>query len=95
MKITSIVATPVSVPTERACGWSWGCALGMTRTIVQVNTDEGLIGIGECSGSAAAILLDKSLGPQLVGHNVRDIGGLRKLCRMDFSDYLSGHARSC
>lgn len=89
MRITNVEATAVSVPTVRPCGWSWGCTLGMTRTIVRVETDEGLEGLGECSGSAPATLLNGSLGTQLAGREAGDFAGLRRLCRMDFSDYLS------
>jgi len=89
MKIRSLVATPISVPTVRVCGWSWGCSLGMTRTIVQVTADDGLVGVGECSGSAASKLLNGSLGAELIGGDETDIARWRQVCRMDFSDYLS------
>lgn len=61
----------------------------MTRTIVQVTNDEGLVGLGECSGSAPSKLLNSSLGAQLIGSDTTDIAGWRKICRIDFSDYLS------
>ena len=89
MKIQSIIATPVSIPTVRPCAWAWGCTLGTTRTILQMQTDDGLEGIGECSGAAPALLISNSLASQLLGHEVGDLAGLRQLCRMDFSDCLS------
>lgn len=61
----------------------------MTRTIVQLYADNGLVGLGECSGADPAELLASSLGPRLIGRDVRDLEGLRRVCRMNFSDYLS------
>ncbi len=47
MKITGVRATPVNVPLEAACVWSCGTLPGFTRTIIEVETDEGLAGIAE------------------------------------------------
>ncbi len=89
MRIREIQATPVSIPARRPCGWAWGCTLGLTRTIVEIISDDGSVGLGECVGSAAAHLLQGALGGKLLGHDIGDFAGLRRLFRMDFSDYLS------
>ena len=51
MKITDIRATTVAVPLEaplrHANGAHWGKFI---RTIVEVETDEGLVGLGEMGG---------------------------------------------
>jgi glucarate dehydratase len=58
MKITDIRATTVSVPLEAPLRHANGCHWGrFVRTIVEVETDNGLIGLGEMGGggeSAAA-----------------------------------------
>lgn len=71
MKITSVSATTVSVPIEapirHASGAHWGRFL---RTIVRVDTDEGITGWGELGGggeSAEAAI--KHLGSYLIGHD--------------------------
>ena len=48
MKIVSVRATPVSVPANVPCAWSLGTGLGTTRTILELGTDDGLVGLGEC-----------------------------------------------
>ena len=55
MKITRVRATPVNVPLEAACVWSYGALPGFTQTIIEVETDEGLTGIGEAPSAAACM----------------------------------------
>jgi len=51
MKITDIRATTVTVPLEAPLRHANGCHWGrFVRTIVEVETDEGLIGLGEMGG---------------------------------------------
>jgi glucarate dehydratase len=47
MKIIEIKMTPVTVPMEAPLRWSLGVENGTTRTIVEVMTDEGIVGLGE------------------------------------------------
>ncbi len=79
MKIVDIRATTVTVPLEaplqHASGAHWG---RFVRTIVEVETDEGLIGLGEMGGggeSAEAAI--RGLKPYLVGHNPFDVEAMR------------------
>ena len=64
MKIVDVRATPVYVPMHHPLRWSFGVEPGMTRTIVELVTDEGIVGLGESNGGrplADAILAAKSL----------------------------------
>ncbi|HSE20684.1 MAG TPA: enolase C-terminal domain-like protein [Pyrinomonadaceae bacterium] len=79
MKITDLKATTVTVPLEaplrHAAGAHWG---RFVRTIVEVETDEGLIGLGEMGGggeSAENAFL--ALKPYLVGHDPAHLEELR------------------
>jgi glucarate dehydratase len=71
MKITDIRATPVTVPLEAPLRHANGCHWGrFVRTIVEVETDEGIVGLGEMGGggeSAVAAIL--GLKPYLVGRD--------------------------
>ena len=53
MKVVDIKITPVTVPVEAPLRWSMGVETGTTRGIVQVITDEGIVGIGETYGGNA------------------------------------------
>src|ERR1022692_2970520 len=55
MKITDIVATPVTIPLEAPLRWSMGVETGTTRTIIRLQTDEGLVGIGETYGGEGTL----------------------------------------
>ncbi len=79
MKITDIRATTVTVPLEapllHANGAHWG---RFVRTIVEVETDEGLVGLGEMGGGGqSAELAFKGLKPYLVGHDPSQLEALR------------------
>lgn len=79
MKITDIRATTVTVPLEaplrHAAGAHWG---RFVRTIVEVETDEGITGLGEMGGggeSAEAVF--RSMKSYLLGHDPARIEEMR------------------
>jgi glucarate dehydratase len=55
MKIIDLKATPVTVPMEAPLRWSMGIETGTTRTIVELYTDEGIIGVGETYGGDTTV----------------------------------------
>src|SRR4029077_16621543 len=71
MRIQDIRATTVTVPLEAPLRHANGCHWGrFVRTIVEVETDNGIIGLGEMGGggeSAEAAI--RSLKSYLVGHD--------------------------
>jgi glucarate dehydratase len=81
MKITDLRATTVTVPLEAPLRHANGCHWGrFVRTIVEVETDEGLIGLGEMGGggeSAEAVF--RGLKSYLVGHDPARLEELRFL----------------
>ena len=75
MKITNVCATPINVPLEAAYIWSYGALPGFTQTIIEIETDEGLTGIGEAPSAAAAGIVAQSFAPALAGRDPIDIVG--------------------
>jgi glucarate dehydratase len=67
MKITDIRATPVHIPMRHPLRWSFGVETGMTRVVVELLTDEGLIGLGESNGGAALAQAILECRPLVVG----------------------------
>lgn len=64
MKIVDVRATPVYVPVKHPLRWSFGVEQGATRTIVELQTDEGIVGLGESNGGrelATAVLESRPL----------------------------------
>jgi glucarate dehydratase len=83
MKITDLRATTVTVPLEAPLRHSNGAHWGrFVRTIVEVETDEGLIGLGELGGGGeSAEAAVRALLPYLRGHDPFNLHALWfKLC---------------
>jgi glucarate dehydratase len=80
MKITAIRATPVNIPLEAPYLWSYGALAGFSKTIVEIETDEGLTGLGEgpSPGNVATIL--NTFAPRLIGRDPIDIHGAEQRC---------------
>jgi glucarate dehydratase len=79
MKITDIRATTVTVPLEapllHANGAHWG---RFVRTIVEVETDDGLVGLGEMGGGGeSAELAFEGLKSYLIGHDPSQLEAMR------------------
>jgi glucarate dehydratase len=85
--IIAVRATPVTVPTKSACAWSLGTSFGFTRTILELETNEGIVGLGECQGSAASRLFEGGLGRNLIGLKPFDLIVASKLCHMGLHDH--------
>src|SRR3979490_3063356 len=81
MKIRDIRATTVTVPLEAPLRHANGCHGGrFVRTIVEVETDNGLIGLGEMGGggeSAEAVF--RAMKGYLVGHDPARLEEMRFL----------------
>src|SRR6185436_11302078 len=64
---TTTVAVPLEAPLRHANGAHWG---RFVRTVVEVDTDAGITGLGEMGGGGeSAALAFKGLEPYLVGHD--------------------------
>lgn len=81
MKITDLRATTVTVPLEALLRHANGCHWGrFVRTIVEVETDEGLIGLGEMGGGGeSAEAAFHALKSYLIGHDPARLEELRFL----------------
>jgi glucarate dehydratase len=81
MKIRDIRATTVTVPLEAPLRHANGCHWArFVRTIVEVETDNGLIGLGEMGGggeSAEAVF--RAMNSYLVGHDPARLEEMRML----------------
>jgi len=79
MKITDLRATTVTVPLHAPLRHANGCHWGrFVRTIVEVTTDEGLVGLGEMGGGGeSAEAAFRGLKPYLVGHDPARLEELR------------------
>ena len=81
MKIVDIRATPVTVPLEAPLRHANGCHWGrFVRTVVEVETDEGIVGLGEMGGGGeSAVSQFVGLKAYLVGHDPARLEEMRYL----------------
>ena len=77
MKIVDLRATPVTVPAEAPWRWSMGIETGTTRTIVELITDEGIVGLGETYGGVRTIEALEIAKPFIVGLDPLETGLLQ------------------
>src|SRR3954449_8081366 len=74
LKVTT-VSVPLEAPLRHSNGAHWG---RFVRTIVEVFTDTGLVGLGEMGGGGeSAQLAFEGLKSYLVGHDPFDLEALR------------------
>ena len=69
------MTVPLEAPLQHATGAHWG---RFVRTIVEVETDDGFVGLGEMGGGGeSAELAFRGLKDYLVGHNPFDLEAMR------------------
>lgn len=72
MKIVDIRATPVNIPFTAPYRFSYGAMASVTKTVVELVTDQGVVGLGEIAdGNRAADVLKQR--DRMIGLDVRDI----------------------
>jgi glucarate dehydratase len=81
MHISDIRATPLSVPLEAPLRHANGCHWGrFVRTVVEVETDDGLVGLGEMGGGGeSATAAFEGLKPHLLGRDPARLEEMRFL----------------
>ncbi len=78
MKIAAIRATPVNIPFTAPYRFSYGSIASLTKTVIEVETDDGVIGLGECAeGDRAADVVAQ--GRRLIGLDIRDLNRAERL----------------
>lgn len=80
MKIRKVTATPINFRLEAPYVWAFGELDGFSPTIVQVETQDGLVGLGEAPTYAAAKIIEDTLAPRLIGRDAFDIAGAENVC---------------
>ena len=80
-RIARVEAWPVNVPLEATYLMASGVVPGISRTVVKVTTDDGIVGLGEATSSADAEILGGELGQAFVGREAGDV--LAELGRLE------------
>ena len=79
MKITRVKVTPVNIPLELPFWWSAGLYPGTSKAIIEIETDEGVVGLGEAPSSGLVQSI-REMGERIIGEDPLDIARLESLC---------------
>jgi L-alanine-DL-glutamate epimerase-like enolase superfamily enzyme len=72
MRVTALKTTVVAIPFTGEEKWAWGGRRGLSNVILEIETDEGLVGLGEAAGYPTpeiVVAVIRSLEPLVVGEN--------------------------
>jgi L-alanine-DL-glutamate epimerase-like enolase superfamily enzyme len=72
MRITALKTTVVAVPFKGVEKWAWGGRSGLANVILEIETDEGITGLGEAGGYPTpdiVLAVVRSLEQLVVGQN--------------------------
>jgi galactonate dehydratase len=94
IRITDVIAHPLTQNLPNPTVTSWGTYSQVSIVLVEVRTDQGLVGVGETlarfAPKAYAELIETLLKPRLVGQDARDIRGLWQQMRRALSGRAGG-----
>ena len=91
MKIVDVRWTPAFIPIEAPLRYAFGSHPGFSRIIVEVITDEGLVGLGECYGGASREGQLAEMRPLLLGEDPFQLERIRWKLAAPTSLKLFGH----
>jgi glucarate dehydratase len=78
-KIASVRATPVNIPFRAPYRFAYGSTASLTKTIVEVQTEDGIVGLGEAAdGDTCATI--RMLGERIAGVDARDLNECERRC---------------
>lgn len=90
MKVAQVKVTSVSVPLAAPIRWPWGCRVDAERAIVQLFTDEGIVGLGETVGGEPVPTILEGLAQKTIGESPFELE--RILSKFQMTPYLTGYA---
>jgi len=91
MQITDIQVHKVNLPLITGYRWASGVYLGATKGIVEVQTDEGIIGWGEVPTVEQADIVVHEFMPRLIGVDPSNIDDCCRRCLPEIRTLLNTH----
>ncbi len=80
MKITGIKVTHVNVPFDAPFWWTAGLYGGASKSIVEVETDAGIVGLGEAPWWHFGEVIKAEIAPALIGADPLDLADCEARC---------------
>lgn len=80
MKITNIRVTHVNVPFDAPFWWTGGLYPGASKSIIEVETDAGVVGLGEAPWYHFGEVIKAEIAPRLIGADPLDLADCEARC---------------
>jgi len=80
MNIAALRATPANIPLETPFYWSSGIYPGTTKVVIELETNEGVTGLGEAPSPNCAAEVNHVLRPRLKGSDPLDLAACENVC---------------
>lgn len=80
MQITRVEVHRVNLPLVAGYRWASGVYFGATKGIVEIHTDEGLIGLGEVATVENAEIVERDFAPRLIGVDPLHLDDCERRC---------------
>ena len=80
MKITAIRVTHVNVPFDAPFWWTAGLYPGASKSVIEVETDAGITGLGEAPWWHFGELIKAEIAPALIGADPLDLADCESRC---------------
>ena len=91
MKITDILIHKVNLRLVTGYRWASGVYLGATKGIVEVHTDDGIVGWGEIATVDQADIVAHEFAPRLIGVDPSNIDDCCRRCLPEIRTLLNTH----
>jgi glucarate dehydratase len=91
MQITDILVHKVNLPLVSGYRWASGVYFGATKGIVEVRTDEGIVGWGEVATVEQAEIVAQGYAPRLSGVDPSNIDDCCRRCLPEIRTLLNTH----
>src|ERR1044072_7229983 len=91
MQITNILVHKVNLPLVTGYRWASGGYLGATKGIVEVHTDNGIVGWGEVAPVEHADIVPHELAPRPIGIDPSNIDHCSRRCLPEIRTLLNAH----
>jgi glucarate dehydratase len=91
MQITDILVHKVNLPLVTGYRWASGLYFGATKGIVEVRTDEGIVGWGEVTNVEQADIVTNEFAPRLRGVDPSNIDDCCRRCVPEIRTLLNTH----
>jgi glucarate dehydratase len=77
--VRDVRATPVNIPFEAPYRFAYGAIASLTKTVVEVETDDGVVGLGEIASGDQAAGVER-LRDRLLGLDILDLNEAERRC---------------